>query len=76
MVVEESCLLLELHIGVGNESVEIPLTSTHPFVFPSSTSSHSVSWLGASSQAPFLAISLQVWKWCLCFGAYMELVMD
>lgn len=64
-------MLLELHIGVGNESVEIPLTSTHPLIFPSSMSSHSLSWLGASSQAPFqacnLVASLEVVSvfWCL-----------
>ena len=77
-LVEESCSLVDLYTGIRDGTVEVPSTSTRPFVFPETFREQPFSVLVGSKQCgPFQACNLSAKLGeVAAFGTYIKFVVE
>ena len=78
MVVEESCSLVDLYIGIREGSIEVPSTSSCPFEFPETFKEQPFSLVVASKQSgPFQPCNLAAKLGeVAAFGTYLKFVVE
>ena len=78
MVVEESCSLVDLYVGIRNGTIEVPSTSSSPFEFPETYKEQPFSVAVACKQmSPFQPCNLAAKLGeVAAFGTHLKIVVE